>query len=94
MLRRPVIPTTRATPAAASSTWMRISIQSMPLVEPTPSALAMNVPMNAATTPMTSVSQIGSVLLTRNDQTPEGADDQTDDQGGNDAGNRHGDSLP
>src|SRR4051812_43179445 len=54
------MPATIATPIAATMTCTSSSSQSMPLVcVGMPSARAMNVPMNAATMPMTIVSQMG-----------------------------------
>jgi len=48
---------------AAKPTWSASSIQSMPGVSSTPNAPATSVPTNAATTPMSRVSQIGMFCL-------------------------------
>jgi hypothetical protein len=59
-LRRPgaYLPATRATPTAARAIWMRSSIQSIPGAAD-PKALAMKMPMRAATMPIRMVSQMG-----------------------------------
>jgi hypothetical protein len=55
--RRLPMPSTSATPPAARAICRISSIQSMPLVSSTPIAAAMKVPIRAATTPISRVSQ-------------------------------------
>ena len=70
------------------------SPQSMPDVAvEMPMARARNVPIKAATMPMTMVSQIGNGLAAGNDQSAEGANDRTDHDRGNDARDSHGSSM-
>src|SRR3954452_17425360 len=90
------MPATIATPIAATMTCTSSSSQSMPLVfVGMPSARAMDVPMNAATMPMTIVSQIGIGCRPGTPSRPSGPDDGADDYGGNDARDGHGPSrLP